>query len=186
MKESAKAAEILGLSARHNLALPDVFFEDNEVNIRKIVEQIRRFQPDLILANAPEDRHPDHGKAASMVEKAFFMSGLKNYKSEWEGTEQELWRPKNIYHYIQDRELEPDVIVDVTPFWDQRMESIKAYSSQFFNPESEETETYISSQKFWKFFEARARTFGHRIGVEFGEGLIQKRNIGVSDLSHLI
>ncbi len=186
MQEAENATKILGLSARHNLGMPDMFFKDSEENLRLIVEQIRRFQPEIILANAPEDRHPDHGMAANMVERAYFMAGLKKYETVWEGNTQEFWRPKNLYHYIQDRELQPSLIVDVSPYWEKRMESVKAYGSQFYNPNQQGVETYISSEKFYKFFEARAREFGHRIGVEFGEGLIQKRNIGVSDLSHLI
>ena len=186
MKEADAAAKVLGLSARQNLSLRDVFFEESDENVQKIVEQIRRFQPKIILANAIEDRHPDHGKGARMVERAHFLSGLKKYKTKWEGQEQVVWRPQNIYHYIQDRELQPDIIVDVSPYWEKRMDSIRAYKSQFFNPEKEGEETYISTEKFWKFFEARGRAFGHRIGVEFGEGLIQKRDIGISDIDHLI
>lgn len=186
-KEASKAEDILGLSQRHNLDIKDVFFEENHDNIRLLVEQIRRFQPDIILANAPDDRHPDHGKAARMVERAHFYAGLVNYETTWEGKKQDRWKAKNLYHYMQDRELQPSVIVDITPYWNKRMESIKAYKSQFYNPGSKEKhETYLSSEKFWKFFEARARDLGHRIGVEYAEGLIQKRDIGVSNISHLI
>lgn len=186
LEESKTASEMLGISARENLGFRDLFFEDSNENITKIVEQIRRFQPDIILANALEDRHPDHGKAATMVEKAYFCSGLKKYITHWEGKEQELWRPKNLYHYIQDRDMEPDVIVDISDHWERRMASVAAYKSQFYDPKMEGDETYISSEKFWKFFEGRARSYGHRIGVEFGEGLIQKRKIGVSNLDDLI
>ena len=186
IKESQKAAEILGVSDRHNLEIEDVFFKVNDENLRLVVEQIRRFQPEIILANATEDRHPDHGKAAELLEKAFFMSGLKKYETTWKGKRQEFWRPKNLYHYLQDRHLEPDLIVDISPFWEKRMASIAAYESQFYKKDSKETDTYISSKEFWNFLEAKARFLGHRIGVEFGEGLIQKRNVGVSDLSHLI
>lgn len=185
-EEAANAGKILGLSARENLALPDALFLDNHENILKVITQIRRFQPSIILANAPEDRHPDHGKAAAMLQKAHFLSGLKNIKTEWEGEEQKAWRADNLYHYIQDRDLEPDIIVDISPYWEKRMESISAYKSQFYDPNSKESNTYISSEKFWKFFESRARVYGHRIGVEFGEGLIQKRMIGVKDLSQLV
>ena len=185
-KESETASEMLGLSVRHNLEFRDLFFEDSNENITKIVEQIRRFKPDIVLANALEDRHPDHGKAAALVEKAFFCSGLKKYNSHWDGEEQEIWRPKNLYHYIQDRDMEPDVIVDVNDHWERRMASVAAYKSQFYDPKKQGDETYISSEKFWKFFEGRARSYGHRIGVEFGEGLIQKRKIGVSNLDDLV
>lgn len=186
MQEAEEAARILGLSVRHNVGLRDVYFEDSDENIRKMVSYIRQYRADIIIGNAPEDRHPDHGKAAKMLEKAHFYAGLKNYRTEWDGKEQEAWRPNNIYHYIQDRELEPDIVVDITAYWEKRMASIRAYKSQFYDPNSEEPETYISSEKFWKFFEGRARSFGHRIGVEFGEGLIQNRNIGVSNLDDLI
>lgn len=187
LKEATIAAEILGLSERHNLEIEDVYFEESHENIKLLVEQIRRFQPEIILANAPEDRHPDHGKAARMVEKAYFYAGLLNYETFWEGKKQERWKANNLYHYLQDRELQPSIIVDVSPYWEKRMDSIKAYSSQFYDPNSEEKhETYLSSEKFWKFFEARARDLGHRIGVEYAEGLIQKRAIGISDISHLV
>lgn len=170
LQESAKSSEILGLAARENLNIGDCFFEVSKENTLKLVEVIRRYQPEVVITNAMEDRHPDHGRGCEIAELACFWAGLKMID-----TGQPAFRPNNVYHYIQDRFLKPDFIVDISEHWETKLESIRAFSSQFYSPNSDEPESYISSKEFWDFVEARAREYGHMIGVKFGEGF-QSRN----------
>jgi bacillithiol biosynthesis deacetylase BshB1 len=184
-EEAAAASEILGISHRENLKMEDGFFEINEANKRKIVEQIRRFQPEIVLANAVSDRHPDHGRAGKLVSEACFLSGLVKVETQWEGEEQQAHRPKAVYHYIQDYYHKPDFVVDVTEFFDRKMASILAYKTQFFNPDSKEPETPISSKGFLDAVEARMLEYGRPIGVKYAEGFTVERFIGVDDLFDL-
>ena len=177
LQEAQRAGEVLGLSVRENLNLGDCFFEVNKENTLKLVEVIRKYQPEIVIANAFEDRHPDHGKGSEIAELACFWAGLKAIKSEYIA-----YRPKKVYHYIQDRYLEPDFIVDITPYWETKLESIKAFSSQFYDPNSTEKDSYISSKEFWDFLEARAREMGHKIGVKYGEGFQTKNPLEVREL----
>ena len=163
--EAGNSAKILGLSARENLNLGDCFFEINKSNTLKLVEVIRKYKPEVVITNAKEDRHPDHGKGCEIAELACFWAGLKNIE-----TNQESYRPEKVYQYIQDRYLEPDFVIDVSDVWNTKIESIKAFSSQFFDPNSKETDSYISSKEFWDFIDARGREMGHKIGVKYGEG----------------
>ena len=165
MQEAEKSKNILGLSIRENLEFADCFFTNDKAHLIKIAEKIRQYQPTIVLANAKQDRHPDHGRAGSMVEEAVFLAGLRTLDCPYDP-----WRPNKLYHYIQDRYLQPDFVVDVTPTWNTKIESIKAFSTQFYNPKSKEPETYISSSKFWDFLDARGREMGHFIGTEYGEG----------------
>ena len=183
--ESEKASSILGLSARDNLGLPDCFFQNDPESQQKLITQIRRFQPEIVLCNAPEDRHPDHGKGGSFAVDSCFYSGLAKIETTWKGQKQEAWRPKHVFHYIQDRLLIPDLVMDITPFWERKREALKAYQSQFYDPKSSEPQTYISTAAFWDFLEARAREMGHYMGVPYGEGLIKTKMIGVKDLFDL-
>lgn len=185
-KEAEKSAKILGLSIRHNLGMPDGFFEENETSLLKIVEQIRRFRPEVVLCNAPSDRHPDHGRAAKLVARACFLSGLIKITTSWENHAQEAWRPKAVYHYIQDRSIEPDVIVDITGCFDMKMEAVKAFSSQFYDPSSDAPQTPISSEDFLKSLEAKAILYGRLINVKHGEAYICDRTPGVQSLSELL
>ncbi len=169
-KEAAKASEIMGLSVRKNLGFRDGFFENNEAHQIAIIQQIRAYQPELLLVNAIHDRHPDHGKGSKLVKDAAFLSGLRKISTSLNGEFQEAWRPKKIFSYIQDHRLQPDFVVDISAYFDQKWQSILAYSSQFYNPESDDPQTYLSSQAFIKFLEARHRDVGHLIGAEFGEG----------------
>lgn len=169
-KEAALASEIMGLAVRENLGFRDGFFENNEAHQIAIIQQIRRFQPKLLLVNAILDRHPDHGKAAKLVKDAAFLSGLRKISTSWEGNFQEAWRPAKLFSYIQDHRLAPDFVVDISSYFEQKWKAIQAYSSQFYNPESDDPETYLSSQAFMKFLEARHRDVGHLVGAEFGEG----------------
>lgn len=184
--ESTEAAKVLGLHHRSNLALQDGFFEHTPVNVRAILTCIRRFQPELILANSITDRHPDHGRAAKLVADAAFLAGLPKVVTQFEGVEQKAWRPKQLLHYIQDYWIEPDVVLDVSEDFDVKMDAIKAYRSQFFDPESSEPKTPISGPEFFDFLKARAMQFGRPIGALYGEGFTKSRTIGVRDLFDLV
>ncbi len=186
MKESQLSAEILGLSVRENLGFQDVYFKDDHEHVLEVVKKIRQYQPDIILANAIKDRHPDHAKAASIVKSALFLAGLKKIETELDGKSQDIWRAKNLYHFIQTDWVEPDFVVDVSKYWDKRMQSVHAYKSQFFDPDGMRSNTLISSLEFMHFIEGRAREFGMSIRVQFGEGFVTDRKVGVSDLSSLI
>lgn len=178
-QEAANSSKIMGLHARENLRMADGFFEDNKENQLKIIEMIRKYQPDLVLANAINDRHIDHGRGAELVHKACFLSGL----SKIETGDLKAWRPKRVLHYIQDYFMQPDVVIDITPWFEKKKECIMAFSSQFYNPESKEPETPISSASFFQFLEARSREMGRLIGVEFGEGFVSKTPLSLKDLT---
>ena len=186
-QEAEEAAKIMGVSVRENLKMRDGFFQNDEAHQLQLIQAIRKYQPEIIIGNILEDRHPDHGRAGQLIYDACFLSGLKQVKTkDEEGREQEKWRPKQLLHYLQDRFYEPDVIVDITEVWDQRLQSIKAYKTQFHNPGNNEDETYISSPEFLESIIARARLLGKRIGVRFAEGFISKKSIGISNLDALI
>lgn len=185
-REAKDSAKLLGLSLRANLNFKDVFFQDDEKHQLEVVKMIRKFRPDIVLANTVHDRHIDHGKASSLTTKACFMAGLSKIVTKLDGETQEAWRPSAVYHYIQSLWVKPDFVVDVSPYWSKKMESIKAFKSQFFDPNSQEPETYISSPRFLEFIEARGRELGQSIGVEYGEGYTIERNLGVRSLSDII
>ena len=182
LEESASAAKILNLSARENLGFADGFFSDSQEECLKIIEQIRYFQPDIVICNSPQDRHPDHGKGNNLIVKASFLSGLRKIETTYNDIIQEPWRAKNIYSYIQDQYIKPDFVIDVSPFWETKKESIYAYKSQFWNPESSEPASYISSLEFIEFIEARSKEMGHSIGVKHGEGFIKHSQLAVNNL----
>jgi bacillithiol biosynthesis deacetylase BshB1 len=185
LQEAEKAAQILGLAARENMGFQDVFFKDDAEHQLKLVQVIRKYQPEIVLANAITDRHPDHGKGSSLASNACFMSGLTKIET-WQGNvKQAAWRPKFVYHYIQNNYIQPDFIVDISEHWDTKVQSIAAFGSQFFDPKSQEPASFISSPDFLPFIESRAREFGHRIHVKYGEGFTVERFIGVSDLFDL-
>jgi bacillithiol biosynthesis deacetylase BshB1 len=185
-QEAMRAASILGVSVREQLNMADGFFENNETNQRLIIEVIRKYQPELILCNAISDRHPDHGRAAKLTTDACFYSGLLKVETKENTTTQKPWRPKAVYHYIQDNFIEPDFVIDVTAYNDKKMESIMAYSSQFFDPNSKEPQTPISSKNFIDYINAKARLFGRSINVDFAEGFTVNRYIGVNNLFDLV
>ena len=187
LEEAEKAKLLFGAAIRDNLGMRDGFFEHSEENILKLVNVIRKYQPEIVLANAVSDRHPDHGRASKLISDACFFAGLVKIKTLDEaGNEQKKWRPKAIYHYLQDRNLKADLVVDISEYMDRKIESIMAYSSQFFNPESSEPETPISSKSFIEFIKAKNRTYARDIGVEYAEGFNVERNIGVKNLFDLI
>lgn len=181
-QEAADSCSILGVSIRENLKLGDGFFTNSKECQFKVIEAIRKFKPEIILSNGIRDRHPDHGKGADLLRDSYFYSGLRKIETFMDGKKQEAWRPKAHYHYIQDQYLEPDFVVDISEFWERKIQSIRAYKTQFFSSDSQEPETYISTPAFLKFVEARAREMGHKIGVEFGEGFTTERKIGVNSL----
>jgi bacillithiol biosynthesis deacetylase BshB1 len=183
--EAENAAKILGLSVRVNLKMADGFFEHNEVNLRLIIEQIRRFQPDIVLANAVTDRHPDHGKGSKLVSEACFLAGLRRIETTWDGAVQTAWRPKAVYHYIQDRMISPDFAIDVTPYVEQKFNAIKAYKTQFWDPTSTEPQTPISGEEFFEFLRGRMAEFGRSIGSRYAEGFTTERIPGVNSLFDL-
>lgn len=184
--EAAAASEIIGIKTRVNLKMRDCFFELTEENKRLIVEQIRRFRPEVVFANAVHDRHPDHGRAAKLVSEACFLAGLVKFETKWEGEKQAPWRPKAVYHYIQDEYIHPDFAVDVTEYHDRKMDSIRAYSTQFYDPESKEPETPISKKNFLGFISSRMMEFGRRIGTDYAEGFTVERIPGVEDVTGLL
>ncbi|MBR9997753.1 MAG: bacillithiol biosynthesis deacetylase BshB1 [Cyclobacteriaceae bacterium] len=186
-QEAVKASAILGLSVRENLDMPDGFFDLSREFMIAVAGKVRQYQPEIVLANAVHDRHPDHGRAAKLVEEACFYSGLKKISIiAHDGKPLEAWRPKVLYHYIQSNYLDPDFIVDISGYWDIKINSIMAYSSQFFDPQSDEPETFISNPGFLHFIEDRCKVWGHMIGTEFGEGFTVNRRIGVRNLFDLI
>lgn len=185
LEESANAAKIYGLAARENLGLQDVLFENSHENQLKVVSVLRKYQPEILLINAPQDRHPDHIKASQMAIASVFLAGLVKIETSLDGEKQGIWRPKVVYHYIQSQMLTPDFILDVSDHLEVRDKAIWAFGSQLHNPNSQADETFISSPEFLKMLDARGKLFGHSIGAKFGEGFIGARNIGVSDLFDL-
>lgn len=184
--EAGEASTIMGLSIRENLKMADGFFAINEENKRLIIQMIRKYRPQIVLANAIEDRHPDHGRAAKLVSEACFLAGLRKIETVLDGQIQEAYRPKAVYHYIQDHYIKPDFVVDVTEFVDRKIEAIKAYKTQFYDPNSNEPETPISGAEFFDFIKGRMLQFGRPIGVRYGEGFTVEREIGVEDLCDLM
>lgn len=180
--EAKEAGELLGISARHNLKMSDGFFEPNESNKRLIIEQIRRFKPEIVMANSILDRHPDHGKAAKLVADACFLAGLRKIETTWESEPQTAHRPRLVVHYIQDYYIEPDFVIDVTPFAEQKIEVVKAYRTQFYDPTSQEPNTPISGEEFFDFLKARMMQFGRPANMKYAEGFTVDRIFGVNDL----
>ena len=185
LEESARAAELLQLSARENLGFRDAFFKDDEAHHLEVVKIIRKYQPDIVLANEISDRHPDHGKGGALATNACFISGLRRVETVLDGEAQEAWRPQYVYHYIQNNYIKPDFVFDISDFWEDKLASIKAFKSQFYDPNSDEPESFISSKEYFDFVEARAREFGHMINVKYGEGYTVEKTIGVTNLFDL-
>lgn len=184
--EAADAAKILGADVRVNLAMADGFFQNDEMHQRQVITEIRKFRPEIILCNAPEDRHPDHGRSAALVSDAAFLSGLMKVETRFEDQIQQPWRPKYVFHYIQDRYLEPDFVIDISAVFEQKLESIRAYKTQFFTEGSDGPETYISTPDFLDSIVYRAKMFGKMIGVKYAEGLISKKKLGLNDFHGLV
>lgn len=186
-QEAAASAKVMGLAVRTNLGLPDGYFQSVKEHQLKVVAAIRTYRPEIVLANALYDRHPDHGKGADIAYTSCFLSGLvKVETTDSNGKAQEPWRPKALYHYIQSQFIEPDFVVDISNEWEQKMTAIRAYKSQFYDPSSQEPVTYISTPEFLRMLESRAIEMGHAIGVKYGEGFRTRRWVGVKSLTDLI
>jgi bacillithiol biosynthesis deacetylase BshB1 len=185
-KEAADAAKILGVKMRHNLEFSDGFFVNNTSHQLEIIKILRKHRPDIVLCNAVEDRHIDHGKGAKLVSDACFLSGLRKIETFHEKVKQEAWRPKHVFHYIQWKNLEPDFVVDISGYMDTKVAAVKAYKSQFFDSESKEPQTPISSSNFLESITYRARDLGRLINTEHAEGFMVERNVAVDSVFDLI
>jgi len=184
-QEAKESASILGLSVRANLGFKDGFFVNDEAHQLAVIRLIRKFQPDIVLANAIYDRHPDHGKGSELAFSACFYSGLAKIETKDEGKVQSAWRPKHLYHFIQSQLIQPDFVVDVSDFWETKMNAVRAFKTQFYDPSSDEPETFISNPGFMKLLESRGQEFGYSIGAKYGEGFTVRKVIGVDDIFSL-
>ena len=184
-KEAADSAKIMGLHARENHSFKDGFFKNDEEHQLQVIKMVRKYQPEIILTNALHDRHPDHGRAGDLANDAIFLSGLRRIETENDGVAQKEWRPRLVLQYIQDRYIEPDIIIDITEFSDQKIAAIRAFKTQFDSPDQSEPQTYISSPEFLESVIARAREFGKQIGAQYGEGFTSRKLLGVDNLFEL-
>jgi len=184
--ESANAAKAMGVHTRENLQMADGFFQNDETNVRKVISVIRKYQPGIVLCNAPEDRHPDHGRSSKLVADAAFLSGLRKIKTTFNEKQQEEWRPNYVFHYIQDRYLKPDFLFDISDYYEQKVKAIVCYTTQFNSDDNSEPQTYISTPDFLDVIKARALMFGKRIGVQYAEGYLTAKMIGVKTFDAFI
>lgn len=188
-EEAENSAVILGVDIRENLEMADGFFKNDKETQIAIIKVLRKYRPEIILCNAPEDRHPDHGRAAGLVNDAVFLSGLKKIETNDEqGGFREAWRPKYIFNYIQDNYLNPAFVIDISDVFDKKIEAIEAFSTQFYNPEAsdKEPQTYISSPEFLESVINRAKMFGRMIGVRYAEGFLSRKTIGLKSFDAFI
>jgi bacillithiol biosynthesis deacetylase BshB1 len=184
-QEAADAAQKMGVSIRENAGFADGFFQNDKEHQLELIKYIRKYQPDIILANAVRDRHPDHARAATLTEDAVFLSGLAKIETRMDGAIQKAYRPRAVYHYIQSLDIKADFAVDISPFFEQKIEAIRAYRTQFHDPESTEPNTFISSPEFLEFVRARALHFGVPMGMQYAEGYTSARPIGVYSLKDI-
>lgn len=185
-QEASDAAKILGISARENLKLKDGFLNNSEEYQLKIAEMIRKYRPEIVLANAIDDRHPDHAKAAKLISDACFISGLRKVETFENGELQNVWRPKHIFHYIQWKNIEPDFVVDISDFLDKKIEACLAYKTQFFDPTSTEPVTPITTKDFLESLTYRAQDLGRLSGVEFAEGFTTEKLIAIKNFDGIV
>lgn len=184
--EAEDGARILGVVVRENMGFADGFFINDKVHQLELIRMIRKYQPEMVLCNAIDDRHIDHGKGSQLVSDACFLSGLTKIETEFDGKAQQQWRPKYVYHYIQWKNIEPDIVVDVSGFMDKKIAAVGAYKTQFFDPESKAPQTPISSKNFTDSIDYRARDLGRLIGTEHGEGFTVERYAAVKSLFDLV
>nr|WKN36350.1 bacillithiol biosynthesis deacetylase BshB1 [Tunicatimonas sp. TK19036] len=185
-QEAEAGRKIMGAAFRENLGLADGFFANDQAHQLEIIKAIRHYQPEIVLTNTIHDRHPDHGRAATLVRDACFYSGLRKISTLRDQQEQEAWRPKQVLHFIQSQYVQPDIVIDVSEHWETKMEAIRAFRSQFLAEEGNEPQTYLTTPLFLNFIEARGKELGHSIGVAYGEGYTVNRQIGVKDLWDLL
>ena len=186
IKEAQDAAQVMGVTVRLNVGMADGFFKNDETHQRKLIPYIRHFQPDIVLANALDDRHPDHGRAGRLIADACYYAGLKKIETEWEGEKQTEWRPKRVFHMIQDRICEPSFIVDISAVHEKKIQTIMCFKSQFYNPQSTEPGTYIASSDYVNQIAYRDAIMGKRIGVKYGEAFVCENLPGIANLDQLI
>ena len=184
--EASESSKVLGIAFRDNMGFRDGFFCNDEIHQLEIIKRIRYHQPDIVICNAVTDRHTDHRMGAELISKACFLSGLRKIETQYLNKVQLAWRPAAVYHYIQDRYLKPDVIVDITPFIEKKLDAIRCFKSQFYDPTSNEPVTAISTKEFIDFLNGRAMEMGRLIGVTYGEGFTTERSIGVKKLTDLL
>jgi len=184
--ESSKAAEILGVEVRENLCFADGFFVNDKEHQLEVIKIIRKYKPDVVLCNAIDDRHIDHPKGSKLVSEACFLSGLVKINTELKGVQQDAWRPKHVFHYIQWKNLEPDFVVDISGFMDIKLKAVKAYSSQFYDPNSKEPSSPISSKNFLDSIAYRAQDLGRLVGAEYAEGYKTERYVAVKSFDNLL
>lgn len=185
-QEADAAGKILGISVRENLSFRDGFFVNDEKHQLEIIKMIRKYQPEIVLCNAIDDRHIDHEKGSKLVSDACFLSGLRKIETSIDGETQSAWRPKVVYHYIQWKNIEPDFVVDITGFTEKKIEAVLAYRSQFYDANSNEPESPITSKNFLESLNYRAKDLGRLIGTEYGEGFTSERYLAVNSLGDLI
>lgn len=185
-QEAASASEILGISARENLKMKDGFILNSEEYQIQIVKMIRKYQPEIVLANAVEDRHPDHAKAAKLVSDACFLSGLVKIETELDGENQKQWRPKQVFHYIQWKHITPDFVIDISNFMEKKIEACLAYKTQFYDPNSNEPMTPIATKDFLESLTYRAQDLGRLSGVEFAEGFTTEKLLAFKNFDGII
>lgn len=185
-EEAEEAAKIMGIAIRENMGMRDGFFANDETHQLQVIRQLRKYRPEIVLCNAIQDRHPDHGRSSKLVSDSCFLSGLRKIETELNGIKQEEWRPKYVFHYIQDRYLNPDFVVDVSPVFEQKILAVKAYGTQFHNPELDEPQTYISTPGYLESVIYRHKMFGKMIGVAYAEGFVTEKMIGIRSFDAFI
>lgn len=185
--EAANAAAILGVQVRENLNLEDGFFENNKESQLKVIQAIRKYRPEIVITNALEDRHPDHGRASQLVYDSVFLAGLRRIETFLDGREQDYFRPRLLLQLIQDKYIKPDIVMDITDYWEQKMDAVLAYKTQFNSTNTEDgPSTYISDPAFMESIKARAKEFGRNTNVNYAEGFTCKKILGVNDIFQLI
>ncbi|WP_142685119.1 bacillithiol biosynthesis deacetylase BshB1 [Chitinophaga polysaccharea] len=185
-QEAQAAAKIMGLEVRENLGLADGFFRNDTMEQMTIITAIRKYRPEIVLANAMDDRHPDHGRAGKLIADSCFLAGLRKIETTADGQAQEAWRPKQVFHFLQDRYHQPDFVIDITPVMERKLEAIKSFSSQFLAPKDHEPQTYISGSGFFDSVIYRAKMLGKMVGVEYAEGYTSAKMIGIRSLADVI
>lgn len=185
-REAGNSADILGISIRENLRMRDGFFINDEAHQLQIIQIIRKYRPDIVLCNAIDDRHIDHGKGSKLVSDACFLSGLRRIETTFEGVNQESWRPRAVYHYIQWKNIEPDFVVDITGYEDIKLKAVMAYDSQFYHPGADGPATPIATKNFLESISYRAKDLGRIIGTEYAEGFTVERYLAVNSLQDLL
>ena len=180
-EEAEASRQVLGVAVRENLGFSDGGFVNDRQHQLEIIKMVRRFQPDIVLANAIQDRHPDHGRGAALARDACFYSGLRKIETIWKGEQQTAWRPAKVFHFIQANHIVPNFVVDISPYWETKIKAIRSFASQF-DSQGDEPQTYLTTPIFLKFIEARAQELGHSIGVAYGEGFTAEQMLGVKRL----